>query len=97
VNEIVWTFANLMPLCLMKAIETIRLKKKFFWDSNKISAKYWLGANMNMEAYIGFNTFNTQKETGQRRIDFIKYRQLTAQGHAFDDDLAEQVMPKPQK
>lgn len=97
VNEIVWTFANLMPMCLMKAIETIRVKKKFFWDSNKISAKYWLGANMNMEAYIGFNTFNTQKETGQRRIDFIKYRQLTAEGHAFDDDLAEQVMPKPQK
>jgi hypothetical protein len=50
---------------------------------------------MNMEAFIGFNTFNTQKETGERRIDFIKYRQLTAEGHSFDDELAEQVMPKP--
>jgi len=97
VNEIVWTLTNLMPMCLMKSIETIRWKKKFFWDGNKISAKYWLGANMNMEAYLGFNAFNTEAMTGQRRIDFIKYRQLVAQGHSFDDDLAEQVMPKPKQ
>jgi 6-oxo-cyclohex-1-ene-carbonyl-CoA hydrolase len=95
INEVVWTLANLMPLCLMKSIETIRWKKRYFWDTNKISAKYWLAANMNMEAYIGFNTFNTEDMTGQRRIDFIKYRQLVAQGHSFDDDFAEQVMPKP--
>jgi len=97
INEIVWTLANLMPLCLMKAIETIRWKKKYFWDTNKISAKYWLGANMNMEAYLGFNAFNTEEMTGQRRIDFIKYRQLVAQGHSFDDDLADQVMAKPKQ
>jgi len=97
VNEIVWTLTNLMPMCLMKSIETIRWKKKFFWDGNKISAKYWLGANMNMEAYLGFNAFNTEDMTGQRRIDFVKYRQLVAQGHSFDDDLAEQVMPKPKQ
>ena len=97
INEIVWTLTNLMPICLMKSIETIRWKKKFFWDQNKISAKYWLAANMNMEAYLGFNTFNTEDMTGQRRIDFVKYRQLIAQGHSFDDDLAEQVIPKPKK
>jgi 6-oxo-cyclohex-1-ene-carbonyl-CoA hydrolase len=97
VNEVVWTLTNLMPMCLMKSIETIRWKKKFFWDGNKISAKYWLGANMNMEAYLGFNAFNTEAMTGQRRIDFIKFRQLIAQGHSFDDDLAEQVMPKPKQ
>jgi 6-oxo-cyclohex-1-ene-carbonyl-CoA hydrolase len=97
VNEVVWTLTNLMPMCLMKSIETIRWKKKFFWDGNKISAKYWLGANMNMEAYLGFNAFNTEAMTGQRRIDFVKYRQLVAQGHSFDDDLAEQVMPKPKQ
>jgi 6-oxo-cyclohex-1-ene-carbonyl-CoA hydrolase len=97
INEVVWTLTNLMPICLMKSIETIRWKKKFFWDANKISAKYWLAANMNMEAYLGFNTFNTEDMTGQRRIDFVKYRQLIAQGHSFDDDLAEQVIPKPKK
>jgi len=97
VNEVVWTLTNLMPMCLMKSIETIRWKKKFFWDGNKISAKYWLGANMNMEAYLGFNAFNTEAMTGQRRIDFVKFRQLIAQGHSFDDDLAEQVMPKPKQ
>jgi 6-oxo-cyclohex-1-ene-carbonyl-CoA hydrolase len=50
-----------------------------------------------MEAYLGFNAFNTEAMTGQRRIDFVKYRQLVAQGHSFDDDLAEQVMAKPKQ
>lgn len=97
VNEIIWTLVNLMPMCLMKSIETIRWKKKFFWDQNKISAKYWLGANMNMEAYLGFNAFNTEKLTGKRRIDFIKYRQAMAEGRIFDQSLAAEVIPQPQK
>jgi len=97
INRAVWTFANLMPLCLMKTIETIRIKKKSFWDSNKVSAMYWLAANMNMEAWLGFNTFNTVDLTGSRNIDFIKYRQLISQGHPYDDELAEAVMPKPKQ
>ena len=32
VNRIIWTFTNLFPGCLIKSIEGIRLKKKFFWD-----------------------------------------------------------------
>jgi len=97
INRMVWTFANLMPLCLMKTIETIRIKKKSFWDANKVSAMYWLAANMNMEAWLGFNTFNTVDLTGTRNIDFIKYRQLISQGHIYDDELAEAVMPKPKQ
>ncbi len=42
VNQMVWTLANLMPLCLMKAIETMRIKKRFFWDANKVSGMYGL-------------------------------------------------------
>jgi 6-oxo-cyclohex-1-ene-carbonyl-CoA hydrolase len=52
---------------------------------------------MNGEAYLGFNTFNMEDMTGQRRIDFIRYRQLIAQGHSFDNELAGQVMPKLKK
>jgi len=29
-------------------------------------------------------------------IDFIKYRQLLADGHAFDEELCEAVLGKPQ-
>jgi len=52
---------------------------------------------MNGEAFIGFNAFNTQHLTGQRTIDFIKYRQLLAQGKTFDDELMEAVLAKPKK
>jgi len=97
INNMVWTLTNTTFLCLMNTIEAIRVKKKFFWDQLKSSQIYWLGANMNAEGFIGFNAFNTQKITGQRTIDFIKYRQLLAQAKTFDDDLAEAVMAKPKE
>jgi len=97
INRIVWTITNLMPLCVMMTIESIRMKKKFFWDSTKVHSVYWLAANMNTEAWLGFNAFNTSDLTGQRTIDFIKYRQLVAQGHPFDDELADAVMAKPKE
>lgn len=97
IEKMVWTLANLMPLCLMKSVESIRTKKKFFWDSTKVHATYWLAANMNTEAWLGFNAFNTQSMTGTNVIDFIKYRQLVAQGHLFDDELADAVIAKPKE
>jgi 6-oxo-cyclohex-1-ene-carbonyl-CoA hydrolase len=97
VNSMVWTLANLFPLCLMKSIETVRLKKKFWWDSTKTHALYWLAANMNVEAWLGFSAFNTQKETGSNAVDVLEYRRQLAAGHLFDEDLAERVLPKPRK
>ena len=84
-----------MPLCLMVTVESIRMKKKSFWDDTKVYSMYWLAANMNTEAWLGFNAFNTSNLTGQRTIDFVKYRQLVAQGHPYDDEFMEAVMPKP--
>jgi len=97
INKVVWTLANLMPLCLMKSVETVRVKKRFFWDRTKMDASYWLAANMNTEAWLGFNAFNTEELTGSRVIDFIKYRQLLAEGRTFDEKLFEEVLYKPQK
>ena len=94
VNEIIWTFTNLMPGCLMKTIDSVRLKKKIFWDQQKLPNRHWLAANMATEAFIGFNAFNSRKITGKDTIDFIKYRQLIAEGHPFDEDLIKQVMPQ---
>ena len=97
INDIIWTFTNLMPGCLMKSIDGIRLKKKFFWDQTKLANRHWLATNMTTEAYLGFHAFNNRKITGKDVIDFISYRQLLAQGHPFDKELIETVLPKPQK
>lgn len=96
VNEILWSFTNLFPGCLIKSIDGIRMKKKFFWDMTKLANRHWLAVNMMTEAYLGFNAFNTKKITGKDLIDFIKYRQLLAQAHPFDDELKEAVLAKPQ-
>ncbi|OGO38043.1 MAG: 6-oxocyclohex-1-ene-1-carbonyl-CoA hydrolase [Chloroflexi bacterium RBG_16_57_8] len=97
VNKIVWTFTNLFPHCLMKSIAGVRQKKKYFWDLNKNDHLFWLGTNMNSEAFLGFTAFNTKKITGKDTIDFIKYRQLIAEGAMVDDKLFEAVLGKPQQ
>ena len=95
VNALIWKFTNLFPHCLIKSIDGIRAKKKFFWDQMKLANRHWLAANMNFEAYLGFTAFDSKKTTGQDVIDFIKYRQLVAEGAAVDDRLAEAVLGKP--
>jgi len=97
VDEVIWKFTNLFPGCLIKSIEGIRAKKKFFWDMAKNYNRHWLSVNMSTEAFLGFNAFNTKKITGQDVIDFIKYRQLIAQGADFDDAFKEAVLPKPKE
>jgi 6-oxo-cyclohex-1-ene-carbonyl-CoA hydrolase len=97
VDEIAWRFANLFPGCLQKSIDGIRAKKKFFWDQTKLANRHWLAANMQGEAFLGFNAFNTKKITGIDVIDFIKYRQLVASGAPVDESFFEQVLGKPQE
>ena len=96
VDRIAWTFTNLFPGCLIKSIDGIRHKKKFFWDQTKLANRHWLAANMQGEAFLGFHAFNTKKITGQDTIDFIKYRQMLAEGHPMNDELFEVVLGKPQ-
>lgn len=95
VGKILWTFTNLFPGCLIKSIDGIRAKKKFFWDQTKLANRHWLAANMSTEAFLGFHAFNTKKITGQSTIDFIKYRQMQAECHPFDDEFKAAVLGKP--
>jgi len=95
INEVVWTFTNLFPGCLMKSIDGIRQKKKFFWDQTKLANRHWLAANMATEAYLGFRAFNERKQTGSDVIDFVKYRRLLAEGKLFDQELEDAVLPQP--
>jgi len=97
VNRIIWTFANLFPGCLIKAVDGIRAKKKFFWDQTKLANRHWLMANMSYEAFLGFNAFNTKKITGKDVIDFIKWRQLIAEGAPAVPETFAQVFGAPKE
>ncbi len=94
INKIIWRFTNLFPGCLIKSIDGIRAKKKFFWDQTKLANRHWLAANMSGEAFLGFTAFNNRKLTGFDTIDFIQYRQLVAAGALLNDELFEAVLPK---
>jgi 6-oxo-cyclohex-1-ene-carbonyl-CoA hydrolase len=95
VDEVIWRFTNLFPGCLIKTIDSIRAKKKFFWDYSKNYNRHWLAANMSGEAFLGFHAFNTKKITGKDTIDFIKYRQLISEGAYQDEEMFEAVLAKP--
>jgi 6-oxo-cyclohex-1-ene-carbonyl-CoA hydrolase len=95
VSKVVWLFANLFPGCVAKSIDSVRSKKKFFWDIAKNYNRHWLAANMNYEAFPGFMAFNTRRTTGKDTIDFIKFRQLIAQGKLAEEEMYDAVMPKP--
>ena len=97
IDRVIWTFANLFPGCLIKSIDGIRMKKKYFWDICKNGNRHWLAANMGGEAFLGFGAFNTKKITGQDTIDFIKFRQNVADSRLWDEEMFEEVLGKPQK
>jgi 6-oxo-cyclohex-1-ene-carbonyl-CoA hydrolase len=97
IDRVIWRFTNLFPGCLIKSIDGIRAKKKFFWDQAKLANRHWLAANMATEAYLGFNAFNTKKITGQDTIDFVRYRQQVAEGRLMDESAFEEVLGKPKE
>ncbi|MDM8523683.1 6-oxocyclohex-1-ene-1-carbonyl-CoA hydratase [Desulfococcaceae bacterium HSG8] len=97
VDKIIWTFANLFPGCLIKSVDGIRMKKKYFWDICKNGNRHWLAANMGGEAFLGFGAFNTKKITGQGTIDFIKFRQNIADCKTWNMDMFAEVMGKPKE
>jgi 6-oxo-cyclohex-1-ene-carbonyl-CoA hydrolase len=97
VDTIVWTFANLFPACLIKSIDSVRAKKKFFWDYSKNYNRHWLAANMSGEAFLGFGAFNTKRITGKDTIDFIKFRQNIADMKTWDMDMFAEVLGTPKE
>jgi 6-oxo-cyclohex-1-ene-carbonyl-CoA hydrolase len=97
VDSMIWRFTNLMPGCLIKSIDGIRAKKKFFWDQSKLPNRHWLAANMAGEGFLGFTAFNTKKITGTDVIDFVKYRQYIAAGALMDEATLAELLPRPKK
>ena len=94
VNRILYVFTNLFPNCLMMSIDGVRAKKKYFWDQAKLPNRHWLVANMQSEAYLGFNAFNNKKLAGGKdQIDFIKYRLLLAEKAPYTTEFFDAVLP----
>jgi len=81
-----------MPNCLSKTINSIRKHKLEHWDKNKETNRDWLALNMMTEAKAGFRAFN-DGEGRDREADFIKLRQLLAQGHEWNDELITAISP----
>jgi 6-oxo-cyclohex-1-ene-carbonyl-CoA hydrolase len=97
INDILWSLTNTFPGGLQKTVDSIRMKKRFFWDLAKNDERAYLSLNMQGDAFMGMNAFSTKSITGQDTIDFVKLRQMLAEGHPYDDELFEAVMPKPKK
>jgi 6-oxo-cyclohex-1-ene-carbonyl-CoA hydrolase len=95
VDKILWTFTNLFPACLIKSIDSVRAKKKFFWDYSKNYNRHWLAANMSGEAFLGFGAFNAKRITGKDTIDFIKFRQNINDCRTWDYEMYAEVLGKP--
>jgi 6-oxocyclohex-1-ene-carbonyl-CoA hydrolase len=83
----------LMPDCTSKTVNSLRKHKQHHWDANSITNREWLGLNMMTEGRAGFRAFN-EGPRGRREVDFIRLRQLLADGHPWDDDLIRAISPQ---
>ncbi len=88
-TKLMMTFPN----CLSKTINSIRKKKLEHWDQNKETNRDWLALNMMTEAKAGFRAFNDGPR-GDREVDFIKLRQLLAEGKEWNEDVHEAISPQ---
>ena len=83
----------LMPDCVSKTVNSVRKHKQHFWDQNSITNREWLALNMMTEGRAGFRAFN-EGPKDHREVDFIKLRQMLAEGHPWDDELLRAVSPQ---
>ena len=82
----------LMPDCTAKTLSSLRKHKAWHWDDTSTTNREWLALNMMTEAKAGFRAFNDGPK-GKREVDFIRLRQLLAQGHPWDEELERAISP----
>jgi 6-oxo-cyclohex-1-ene-carbonyl-CoA hydrolase len=96
VDRLATKILMLMPDCTSKTINGLRKHKQWFWDVNNVTNREWLGLNMMTEAKAGFRAFN-EGPKNKREVDFIKLRQMLAEGHPWDDELIRAISPQYQE
>jgi 6-oxo-cyclohex-1-ene-carbonyl-CoA hydrolase len=93
VDALVWRLANTMPGCLSKTIESVRKHKLEHWDRNRETNRAWLALNMMTEGRAGFRAFH-EGSRECREADFLLLRRRLAEGHAWDEELLEEVLAR---
>ncbi|MFH1700917.1 MAG: 6-oxocyclohex-1-ene-1-carbonyl-CoA hydratase [Candidatus Zixiibacteriota bacterium] len=93
VNVLCTKLLYMMPDCINKTVNSMRKKKLEHWDRNQQSNRDWLGLNMMTEAKAGFRAFN-EGPKHNREVDFIKLRLMLAEGHPWDDEMLDAILPK---
>jgi 6-oxo-cyclohex-1-ene-carbonyl-CoA hydrolase len=93
VNSLCIKLLYLMPDCVNKTLNSLRKKKLEHWDRNQQSNRDWLALNMMTEAKAGFRAYN-EGPKGKREVDFIKLRRMLSEGHPWDDELVEAILPR---
>jgi 6-oxo-cyclohex-1-ene-carbonyl-CoA hydrolase len=93
VNTMTTKLLYTMPDCINKTLNSMRKKKLEHWDRNQQSNRDWLGLNMMTEAKAGFRAFN-EGPKDNREIDFIKLRLMLSEGHPWDDELLNAILPR---
>jgi 6-oxo-cyclohex-1-ene-carbonyl-CoA hydrolase len=92
VNRLVTRLLHTFPDCTRKTLESLRKKKLEHWYANSETNRSWLALNMNTEAAAGFPAFHYGARN-DREIDFVRLRQLYAEGAAFDAAVIQAVLP----
>lgn len=95
-NKLIAKILHTFPNCMNKSISEVRKFKLEHWDKNKEASREWLALNMMTEAKAGFRAFNEGPKEN-REVDFIKLRQLLAEGHEWNDELHKTISPQFQK
>jgi 6-oxo-cyclohex-1-ene-carbonyl-CoA hydrolase len=93
VNSLTTKLLYTMPDCISKTLNSLRKKKLEHWDRNQQSNRDWLSLNMMTEAKAGFRAFN-EGPKDNREIDFIKLRLMLSEGHPWDDELINAILPR---
>ncbi len=89
INKLLYTFPN----CTVKTISEARKFKLEHWDRNKENSREWLALNMMTEAKAGFQAFNFGTKDN-REVDFIRLRQLLAEGKEWNDAMFQAISPQ---
>ena len=83
----------LMPDCVSKTVNSLRKHKQWHWDNTSVTNREWLALNMMTEGRAGFRAFN-EGPKGRREVDFIRLRQMLAEGHPWDEQLIRAISPQ---
>ncbi len=91
VESVCARFAQTMPDCLTRTLESVRKHKLRHWDANAEESRAWLAVNMATEARAGFRAFH-EGDRDRREVDFLRLRRAVADGRAWDDALLDELL-----